>query len=155
MKKLFMNFPYFVILLGILNSCTHGPATENKSPLNYLNGENYQANTTLGPIPISVTRVVKNTKIRGQCFFKNPKENNLDDFKYPVKYKRIAIIKDGIKSKETATDSQGYFEFNAIFNNGEYIITISDKDYKGQLTINVESYQLDNIIFQVQKSEKN
>lgn len=146
----------YLLLIFLICSCAHGPQTENKSPLNYLNGENYQADVTVGALPISVNRLERSTLITGQCFFKNPKNNKAavpDDYNYPVKFKRIALMKDGQILKHAVTDALGNFTINTPLSNGEYLLKSLDKAYQGQMSITITRYQLVDVKFQLNKIE--
>ncbi len=114
-----------IIIMFILFSlwgCTHGPKNENKSVLNYLNREQYVADVTTDIVPLSIKRIKKHTTLKGNCYFKAKN----DDFKYPVRFNKIRIMKDGK-------------------------LMVDNIKFKGQISISVNTYKVNDINFEVEK----
>ena len=126
-----------VCLILFLISCVSGPETEKKSPLNYLNGEHYEAGgVTLGGIPLSVRRRVVPVTIKGHVVVS--KEN----FETRSRWTRLALFKDDVLVTRFQSDEKGRFMVKRDLPSGSYEIRpVDDKKYTGNQLLLVNSYE--------------
>ena len=128
-------------------SCASGPETEKKSPLNYLSGEHYDANVTSGVVPIHLKRKKKYTSLSGNCFF----QIKNDDYKYPVKFQKLRLLKDGKEISSTTTSNNGDFKISSHLENGRYELVLDTAKYEGKMVIEVSQYEHQDIPLKVNK----
>lgn len=123
-----------ILLTLLLCACAHGPTQEKKSAGNYLSGEHYRADTSVGGIPVSVQRKIKETTIRGQLLAQDPLmaiPNRLD----------IGLFRDDKALAHAVSTNSGSFEFKGDFPNGVYTVILLNPDLRGQQDFRIESYE--------------
>jgi hypothetical protein len=133
--------------MGFLSSCVYGPKAEKKSPLNVLNGENYDNSSATGQSDQLLVPVVKRkeriTRIRGSVV---RKEGIAD---VPLKNVRLELIAgDGKPLEKVATDIYGEFSLSGVFKNGNYVLRVASEKYGGELSFKVEDYEVDHLVVQ-------
>lgn len=123
-----------ILLTLLLCGCAHGPTQEKKSAGNYLSGEHYRADTSVGGIPVSVERKIKETVIHGQLLPKDPLmtiPNRLD----------IGLFRDEKALAHATSSNSGGFEFKGDFPNGVYTVMLLNPTLRGQEEIHIDSYE--------------
>ena len=132
---------FFVFLLGGCASNEKVDAVKN--PLNYLNGENYNTNrgdlnTPLYvPVPFPGARINKVTSIKGHIY------SNEGVVFAPLNHIKLILVDSKNKAiLETSSGAGGAFEFSGRIPNGNYRILIEEKRYKGQVGLEVKSYDI-------------
>src|SRR5688500_4108108 len=103
--------PAFILGLVAIQcvSCVYQDKSPS-SPLEYLNGEKYQAKAPahIGPIPIGpVERVDNDTSISGMA----SAESSSSLYSQPVRFERVVILKGDQLLAESSTDEHGKFQF--------------------------------------------
>jgi len=136
-----MNFPKVwlsgFMILGLCD-CIHGPKTEKKSPLNYLNGDHYQEEGRIFSVPVLERKTVL-TKIRGQVMF------DLKPVGEPLRFQKIGLYLGENKIFETTSDQYGRFEFRESIANGSYRLILMSEKYQGSTPLEVTKYEIGGI----------
>lgn len=140
-KLIYVTLFTFLICAG----CVTGPDAERKSPLNYLNGEHYSANSAAvhsGPAAIPVLkRKSKATTIKGMVHLLS------DTIPQPIKGAKVSIIDSkGESLASTISRADGRFEIQETLDNGMYYIVASFKGIENKQQMSVSSYLIENII---------
>lgn len=140
-----------LVLLLSLSACAYGPKTEKKSPLNVLNGENYQTapdGTVDRPVIPIVKRKERTTEVQGKVML----AAGLGAV--PVQGVAIGLFaEDGKMLANTTSGIGGEFALKAPVKNGVYKLKTIDDKYSGNYPVAVESYSVSGILFQVQKKD--
>lgn len=143
-----------LVLLLSLGACAYGPKTEKKSPLNILNGENYEQPKTGAVvssdgvvIPI-VKRKERSTEVKGKVML----AAGLGAV--PVQGVAVGLFaEDGKMLSNTTSGIGGEFSLKAPVKNGVYKLKTIDEKYSGSYPVAVESYSVTGILFQVQRKD--
>lgn len=142
MKKIIFAFALFC-----LTSCIYGPSVEHKSPLNALNGENYQTAQSETPSTLLVPFAEKKertTKIEGQLIIQEDMSLGT-----PLRYISLDLLNSkGESVQKVSTLNDGHFTFSGVFQNGSYTIKVDSKKYSGEFKLEVRSYSIEKIIIQ-------
>lgn len=132
-----------VLSLIPLSSCIYGPETDIKKTSDYFNRKNYQGGM-IGIIPVAKAKK-RNTIIEGIAL--------MSDYT-PFKFKTVFLLDaNGVKVSETTTTAKGVFRFMDYIENGHYLIKTESNCWSGEISIQVDGYQLDNIMLQVKPSK--
>ncbi len=140
-----------VIVAAVLVGCAYGPKTEKKSPLNVLNGENYQtgpAGTTNQLVVPIVKRKHRSTEVQGKVMM----QAGLGAV--PVQGVEIGLFADDGKMLANGTSGVGgEFVLQVPVKNGVYKLKTIGTKYTGQYPVAVQSYSVTGILFQVQRAD--
>ena len=72
----------------------------------------------------------------------------------PFKFKTVFLLDaNGVKVSEATTTAKGEFRFMDYIENGQYLIKTESNCWSGEISIEVDDYQLDNIMLQVKPSK--
>jgi hypothetical protein len=132
-----------LIVFCLLSACVYGPKVEHKSPLNSLNGENYetsalgQADTLIIPV---VKRKAKTTRLQGEAMF----EDGINQ--RPIKFIKLQLKKDAQVLAEATTNTSGKYNFSLVLTNGMYLIEAADKKYSGHIKFNVDRFVMTDLV---------
>lgn len=125
-------FTLFVTVCG----CVSGKKRENDSVLSYLNGDNYSVTSSVGGVPIGVSRKKATVRIWGRLVV------DLIPLPEPLKYQHLVLTQGTQEVLRTLTDSEGKFEFASAIPNGRYQIQLQSERYSAIQEIKIESYEL-------------
>lgn len=141
---------FLTLLLSVaflISSCAYGPKVEHKTPLDVLNGENYEASKE-GPttvvVPI-VKRKERMTHIQGRLM-----TADVTMLSVPLRFVPIDLVsaKDEVL-QQIRTENDGSFEFSAVMPNGDYLLRVESPKYFGQTKIAVNAYEIKNVLLKV------
>ena len=130
MKRFFISIFFGIMLSG----CVHGAERDKDTPLSYLNGENYHADTVAGA-PVVVSRQGKSTKLSGVL--------TLNDLTVPAPLGNqvLLLMREEKEILRTRTDSTGAFLFSGDLPSGNYSIKFSAKCLTAELPVDLKSYE--------------
>jgi hypothetical protein len=148
-----------IAAIFLFSACVYGPKAERKSPLNYLNGENYESSPQ-GPdkmVVVMAKRKDRTTRLRGRVV---RKEGLVE---VPVKQARVTLSNaEKATVAEARTDLNGEFALAGVIPNGRYRIAAESEWRSGTKadgikeermlmtqTIDVNAYEIDNIIIRL------
>ncbi|MDH3976702.1 MAG: hypothetical protein OEV42_20765 [Deltaproteobacteria bacterium] len=132
----------FVLITLSTISCAVGPDTEKKSKLNYLSGEHYEGQGRVGPFPVYVERKKVRTLLEGYI--------TVNEYT-PLGHTKLLLQKDNKTILETRTTQKGLFKFHDYLENGKYIIKINSELLEWQEEIKVDSYELKDLHFNIER----
>ena len=118
----------------ILSSCVNGPPRDKDTPLSYLNGDNYHANS-VGGAPVVFERQGKSTKLKGVL--------TLSDVTVPAPLGNqvLLLMRDEKEILKTRTDSTGAFLFSGDLPSGNYKIKFAAKCLRAELPVELKDYE--------------
>jgi hypothetical protein len=136
-----------------LAACVYGPKTDKKSTLDYLHGENYETSAQ-GPdhvvVPIIKTKE-RHTHIQGAVVI-----GESDTPEIPLRFVGLTVFsKENQRMASTSTDSDGKFSLGGVLANGTYTLRIESSKYRGELMVEINSYDVKDITVRAQKVRKN
>lgn len=130
-----------LIILGclvLIVSCVTGPRAERKSPLNILNGENYQTgsdgSTDRVVVPI-LTRKERLTTVAGSVYV----QDNLT--RIPMRFQTVVLKSKAKVIFETNSNEKGEYKFTGVLPNGSYTLGAESKEYSGKTAIEISTYE--------------
>lgn len=152
MIKVAALFFSFALIVGCASDSTKEPP---KSKLNYLNGEHYGTNVNLQQpgipiLPEGIKRESKNSTISGSVVAK-------DGLIFaPLNHQTLALFDSkGKRMAKIMSGAGGAFQFQGAFPNGTYTIQILSKKYKGQIAIDLASYEMKDLKLVVKPQSSN
>lgn len=123
--------------VSLLSCVVYGPSTEQKSVLDLLSEKNYQETASVLGIPVLKSKK-RNTIIEGTVYIHEI---------IPMHYVKLRLLNsEGKTVSKTTTSYNGNFEFMDYIINGKYLLKIDSAQYSGEIKIEVNGYQLHNII---------
>ncbi len=156
MQNRFFTIFNFVLIATVSTftfmACVYGPKTEKKSSLDYLHGENYESSAQ-GPdhvvVPIIKTKE-RHTHIRGMVVI-----SEIDAPEIPLRFVGLTVFsKDEQRLASASSDSDGKFTLNGVLANGTYSLRVESSKYNGEAKIEINSYDLNNVIVRAHKTKK-
>lgn len=132
------------LVLVAPTACITGPDEEPKSNLEYLNGERYRGNNSVGGIPLTIERRPKATTISGKAREQRSGDGH-DLYHPPVRFARLVLEKDGKVVAAATTDEAGNFSFQGSFPDGPYLLRIDSALFTGEKLVRVEGYEVPSI----------
>ncbi len=135
------------VVMAMTSGCVYGPKAERKTPLDYLNGENYETSATGGidhvVVPL-IKRKEKSSRITGRVL------QGEGISQIPLRNLRLGLFaREGSMIQEATTDNSGNFVFVGVFHNGQYRIQILSTKYVAEQSFDLTSYAVDNLVLRV------
>lgn len=127
-----------VSTIFFLSGCVSGPKRENDSALDYLNGHNYQAGSTVGISPVVVRQAPAMT-VSGVLLV------SADPLPLPLKYQKMVLTRGGSEIARSMTDSTGAFVFTGDIPNGSYSVAVDSDRYALSQSVEVSSYKTEGL----------
>lgn len=144
----------FFSLFVVAGCVTAGPNSEVKSKAGYLNGENYNVPQGIVPgagIPVGYWGQINNrtTTISGTVFHKS------DSMLFPLGHQTVQLKnKKGEVLQEVQSDGGGVFTIAGPIPNGEYLLEVLNKRYRGSLNLDVKTHEIKNLKLQAHEQKK-
>jgi hypothetical protein len=143
----FLKFYTVALSCFLIGSCVYGPKAERKTPLSYLDGENY-ATTVEGysdvlAVPLAI-RKEKATQIDGKVLLGEGIAG------VPIKNQKVALYSpEGKLLSEVTSGNAGEFRIKSAIRNGSYVLKVVSDSYSGEVPITIKDYTLENVVLKV------